>query len=91
MWNAAWYAANERYGTEAEAKKHNAQFEQDANEFKKLAEGILSTKACDHIKNMFSSAAWAAANEKKEYNEEAAKDKSKMDEEHAKLVETGEV
>ena len=86
MWNAAWYAANERFGTEAEAQKHNAQFEQDANDFKELAEGVLSSEACDNIKNMFSSAAWTAANERKGYTEDAEKDKTKMDEEHAKLV-----
>ena len=103
MWNAAWYTANEMFGTPEDAQRDQAKFEAYASQFKSqgIISGVVSANASDIIKNMFSSAAWAVAKERKgsqlvgeerqQYKEDGAREKENMEKEYSNLIATGEV
>lgn len=78
-WAASWHASNERKGYSGDAKRDEVEFKDHADEFKKKATGLLSSKTCDDLKWMFWYAGWYAANKRWKYNTDAGKDEKKVE------------
>merc|ERR1712136_572982 len=67
-----------RYGYDNDAAADYVRFQNYAAEFALLAEDLISAEVSADIRDMFYFAAWAAANERKGYGDDAAADRERM-------------
>ena len=88
-WATAWHAANTRMGSEGDAQADKVSFQDNADEFKQKATGILTEE--DHIKWMPWNAAWYTANTRKGYDDDATKDKENVEAGYNAIVAGGEM
>jgi len=89
--SASWYTANTRYGYDNDAAADYVRYQNYAAEFTLLAEDLISADVSADIRDMFYFAAWAAANERKGYGDEAAADRERMGQYLAEVKASGQM